>query len=308
LKKFLLLVIVLLPVLGGAPAASTPARTVRVPLRLQLGAGEPGPKDFRATLDRKKARIVRVLTPADPQMILVVLDLTADLSAFEPAKESLISAIEKLPPATYVGLLRAQDGLTVVTDPGPDRAPALDAIRNLAATGRPGLLETLESVERLADSIARKAQVRVAVLYVTDSDVREYREDFTNPVINSSDPHDLSRKFPETLIQEKFSKLLHNFEGRETPLHIVEVSYRTDRLNEAYQNGLKQLADSVTGTAEFCRSGAEIPEAIERAFAAISASYSVIVQVPDRASKNLQIQISAGEVPSVSRSRIVLKD
>lgn len=265
------------------------------------------PADFEATINRSAARVMRVLGPSDPQMLLVVLDLTGDLGAIEPAKESLIAGIEKLPPSTYVGLMRAQDTLTVLADPGPDRTPAIDAIRDLTVTGRPGLLDTLEPVERMADSIARKSQVRVGILYVTDSDVREYREDFTNPVINSSDPHDLSRRFPESLIQEKISKLQHIFAARETPFHIVHLADRGDRLNEAYQNGLKQIAESVSGTAIFCRSRAEIPVAIEKALATISTEYSLLLSVPEPKSNSLQIQVTAGDTPLVYRTRLELK-
>ena len=42
----------------------------------------------------------------------------------------------------------------------------------------------------------RKSPVRVSVLYITDGSIYSYREDYTNPVINESDPHDLSRRFP----------------------------------------------------------------------------------------------------------------
>ena len=293
--------------LFGSTAASVP-RTARVPVRLQAEGPVLDARSFHATIDGDDVRIQRVLTPADPQMILIVLDLVGDLGAIEPAKEALIAGIDKLPPSTYVGLLRAQDGLTVLTDPGKDRGPAVEAIKNLNTSGRPGLLETLESVARVADSIARTSQVRVSVLFVTDSNVAEYREDFTNPVINSSDPHDLSRKFPETLIREKMSKLQGIFISRDTPIHIVHLVNRTDRLNEAYQNGLRQLTEILVGSAEFCRSYAEIPEAIDRALATIASEYSLILAVPDSAPANLQIQISAGDAPLVYRTRLKLKE
>lgn len=289
-------------------SSSPGPRMVRIPVRLPADAAPLDAKSLQVDIDGNRARVARVLTPADPQMILVVLDLVGDLGAIEPAKEALISAIGKLPPSTYVGLLRAQDGLTVLTDPAQDRTPAIDAIRNLSISGRPGLLETLEPVERLADSIARKSQVRVSVLFVTDSNVAEYREDFTNPIINSSDPHDLSRKFPETLIQEKMSKLQGVFSSHETPIHIVHLANRTDRLNEAYQNGLRQLTELMVGSAEFCRSYAEIPEAVDSAIAVITAEYSLLIAVPENAPSNLQFQISAGGAPIAYRGRLKLKE
>jgi hypothetical protein len=294
--------------LRGAAPADSGGRMLRVPVSVRTEGAACDPKSFRAAFNRKEARIVRVLSPGDPQMILIVLDLAGDLGPIQPAKEALSAAVEKLPATTYVGLLRAQDGLHVLVDPTPDRVPVIRAIQELTISGRPGLLETLDSVQRLADSIGRKAQVRVGVLYVTDSNVAEYREDFTNPVINSSDPHDLSRRFPETLIQERMSKLQETFASSQTSLHIVHVSYRGDRLNEAYQNGLKQTAEMLAGSAVFCRSLAEIPEAIEGTLSTVASEYTLILALPAHAPKGLQIRISAGDAPLVYRTRVELEE
>ena len=124
----------------------------------------------------------------------------------------MIAEISKLPQTAWVGLLRAQDGLHVLADPSPDRQPLIDAIHSLSNSGKPGLLETVQSALSLADALIRKSPVRVSVLYITDGSIYSYRGDYTNPVINSSDPHDLSRRFPETLIKEKISKLAENLE------------------------------------------------------------------------------------------------
>ena len=51
--------------------------------------------------------------------------------------------------------------------------------------------------------MVRKTYVRSAVLYITDSNIYNYREDYTNPVINYSDRGDLSRRFPEGLVREQ---------------------------------------------------------------------------------------------------------
>ncbi len=300
-----ILVIFVSSLMADPPSAP---RVVRVPVRLQAGAPATDAKTFQAAIGRQEASITKVLTPSDPQMILIVLDLSGDLGAIESAKEALTAAIEKLPPTTYVGILRAQDGLSVLADPAQDRKPAIAAIRGLTSNSQPGLLEALEPVERLADSIARVSQVRVAILFITDSNVSEYREDFTNPVINSSDPHDLSRRFPETLIQEKMSKLQRLLAVRETSLSVVHLTYRSDRLNEAYQNGLKQLTETLVGSSEFCRSLTEIPEAIDKALAAIATEYSLLIAIPPHQPNGLQIQVSAGDLPLVFRSRLEQKE
>src|SRR5262245_44138684 len=116
--------------------------------------------------------------------------------------------------------MRAQDGLAVIADPSHDRIASAAAIRALPVSGKAGLLDTVETAAGIADAVLAKALVRVAVLYVTDSDVRNYREDFSNPVINSSDSHDLSRRFPEGLVQERITRLEQRLASMQTPLFI----------------------------------------------------------------------------------------
>ena len=110
-----------------------------------------------ATLDGATTRILGVEGPNDGLLLIVVLDLAGDLSLAEPAKEALAAEIEKLPPRDFVAVMRAQDGPKVLADPGADRAPALTAVRDLPVSGKAGLLDTVETVTRLADSILAKA-------------------------------------------------------------------------------------------------------------------------------------------------------
>jgi hypothetical protein len=157
------------------------------------------------------------------------------------------------------------------------------------------LLDSIETAVAIGDSVLAKSTVRVAVLYITDSDVTNYREDFTNPVINSSDSGDLSRRFPEALIQEKISKLNANLARTQTPVFIVQISYRTDRLNEAYMNGLQQLATTTGGSATLCRSNAEISAAIGTALGAIRDHYSVTLEVPKVRARSLDVKLAISD-------------
>jgi len=248
---------------------------------------------FEAALNGKPVAVTAQLGPTSDQVILVVLDLTSDLSLIEPAKQSLIDQFSKLPSNAWVGLLRAQDGLHVLADPSPDRQALIDATRSLSNSGQPGLLETVYSALSLADAILRKSPVRVSVLYLTDGSIYRYREDYTNPVINESDPHDLSRSFPEALIQDKIAKLVEDVASLEAPLFVVHLNYRRDRLNEAYQNGLETLANSTGGKSIVCRSMAEIPAAVSEMWARISSGWRLTLAVPSKMNRNLQIQLSA---------------
>jgi hypothetical protein len=294
--------------------AAPPPKVLKVAVWADVATDAPNgvalsPKDIRATVATRESRVLDVKGPGDDLMPIAVLDLAGDLSLAEPAKEALATEIEKLPPRTAVAVMRAQDGAKVLADPGPDRAAAVSAVRDLPVSGKAGLLDTVETVTRLADSILAKSSVRVAVLYVTDSDPENYREDYTNPVINSSDTHDLSRKFPEALIQDKISKVAAVLAGRQAPLFVVHLRYRSDRLGEAYQNGLKQLAEVTGGSAIFCRSSEEIADAIHRALGLIASSYTVAVALPELRSGSFDLRLDAGDKYNLTyRTRFALKE
>ena len=299
--------------LAGSLAAASPAKSPSRVLKVAVWADPPGAtitaKDLSATVAGKDARVTELKGPADDLMLVAVLDLAGDLSLAEPAKDALAADIEKLPQKAAVAVMRAQDGGKVLADPGADRTAAVSAVRDLPVSGKAGLLDTVETVTRLADSILTKTGVRVAVLYVTDSDPENYREDFTNPVINSSDTHDLSRKFPEALIQDKISKVAAVLAERKAPLFVVHLRYRSDRLGEAYQNGLQQLAEVTGGSAIFCRSSEEIADAIRHALGLISSSYSVTVMLPPLRSKSFDLHLeAAGKYSLTYRTRFVLTD
>ena len=251
------------------------------------------PPKFEATFNGRSVPVTAQLGPGSDQVILVVLDLTGDLSLIDAAKQALIAEISKLPSNAWVGLLRTQDGLHVLADPGAERHPLLDAIRSLSNSSEPGLLETVQSALSLADALMRKSPVRVSVLYITDGSIYSYREDYTNPVINESDPHDLSRRFPEALITDKISKLVEDSGSLEAPLFVVHLNYRRDRLNAAYQNGLQTLAEATGGRSDVCRSVAEIPEAIAAALARISSAWRLTLAIPGKIHYNIQIHLSA---------------
>jgi hypothetical protein len=248
---------------------------------------------FEATLDGKPVPVTAQLGPTSDQIILVVFDLTADLTLIEAAKQAVISEISKLPQNAWVGLLRDQDGLHVLADPAANRQPLIDAIQSLSNSGEPGLLETVQSAMALADALLRKSPVRVSVLYITDSNIYSYREDYSNPVINGSDPHDLSRVFPGALVQEKISKLLSDVSSLQAPLFVVHINYHHDQLNTIYQNGLETLAEATGGKLDLCRSVAEIPEDMSEMFARIASAWRLTLEVPAKIHSSSQFRVSA---------------
>ncbi len=279
---------------------------IRVPVWPENGASlEAG--SIVAKVNGKPARILRLKGPSDDLLLLLILDLTNDLSEIDLARDALAATIAELPRNVYVGVMRAQEGLRVLVDPTNDRDAVIQAIRNLSVSGTPGLLETIETASELADSILKKAPVRLAVCYVTDSDVRDYREDFTNPVINWSDRGDLSRRFPEGLIKDRMSKLQAKLSSRSAPIFIVHLEYRSDRLNEAYQSGLLELAAITGGMARFCRTNSEIASAIEETLRTITAHYSLDLLVASRGGGSAEVTLESDAGPLRYRHRVYLK-
>lgn len=276
------LVMILLACVLAASAladASVETRTIAVPVWVATNDCGATPK-FQATVNGKLVPVIKALGPSSDQMILIVSDLTSNLSLIESAKQALVSQISKLPLNTWVGLLRAQDGLHVLANPGANRKPAISAIEALSNNGQPGLLDTVIPALTLASGIARKAPVRISVLYITDGSIYGYPEDYTNPVINESDPYDLSRAFRDELIDNKISALMGDLGFSEAPLFVVQLEFRRDELSEAYQNGLDALARATGGDSEICLSQAEIPDVISDMFNRISNTWLLTLALP----------------------------
>lgn len=279
--------------IGSALArAQAKAPAFSIPAWIDQGKCAETPT-FGPTLNGHPATVEKALAPTSDQVILVVLDLTGDLSRIDDAKRAMATSISKLPQNSWVGLLRAQDGLHVLADPTADRRKVIDTIQSFTSSGTPGLLETLRATLSLADAMVRKSPVRVSVLYITDGSIYNYREDYTDPVINPSDKHDLSRRFRDVLINEKISKLERRISSLEAPLFVVHLHYRQNSLDLAYQNGLDALARNTGGETVICRSSAEIPQAISHIFTRISDVWGLTLSVPRKNHRELQVGLKA---------------
>jgi hypothetical protein len=296
--------------LVAAPPAAR-KETLRVPISVQAETGKPAAALARESLKIKlngaAVPVASLLAPGDDLVLLVVSDVVGDVTLADPAKRAFNENAARLPANALAGLLRAQDGLRVLVDPTADRAALKSAVDALPVSGKAGLLDTVQTASALGDAILAKAGVRVAVLFITDSDVSNYREDFTNPTINWTDSGDISRRFRDGLIREKISKLDASLSAAETPIFILHLAYRTDTLNQAYQAGLMTLAASTGGSSYFCRSQTEIPDAMGKAFAAIASQYSLTVTLPKSLPKTVDVTLESPGLSLTWRSRFALK-
>jgi len=234
---------------------------------------------------------------------LILVDLTGDLALADPARESLMAQVKQLPKNAWAGLLNAQDGLRVLVDPTPDRGAVIGGIQSLAVSGRAGLLDSFEPAAAVASRILHRSPVRTAILAVSDSNIYNYREDYTNPVINPSDARDLSRRFPEALIREKTAKLAATVATHSTPHFVLHLAFLRDRLNEAYQTGIQQIAEATFGAASFCRTPGEIPGSMDTLLAKITTHWAVDVELPERVPREFGVRLEQEGVELSYRTR-----
>jgi von Willebrand factor type A domain len=265
------------------------------------------PGDFKVRLGDQPAAVTSVVSPQGDLVLLVVMDVIGDLGRIDTARQALVEQMEGLGPRQYVSVLQAQDGLQVVQDPTRDRKRLREAILNLPTAGSPGLMGAVEQASAIADSMLRKSDVRVAVLFLTDGSIYRYRGDYTSPVINPSDSSDLSRRFRDRLIQEKISTVLSALNASAAPLFFLHLESHTDALNVVYENGIQQFAQATAGEAIFCRSIAEIPTQLAQIIDRIRSLYTLTVRTSAPAGRRLRLDVMhPGGAEMIHRSHLEL--
>ncbi len=285
------------------PLAAFAADAIQVPVWAPVG--EALPTSLTATIGGEPTEVLNVQAPTDDLMLLVVLDLTDDLALVEQARRALLARIESLPANHLVGVLSAQNGLRVLTEPTSDHEKIAAAIRSQQVGGRAGLLETVEEAAQIGSSIIAKSGVRVAILYVTDSDVNNYREAFDNPTVNRSDNGDVSRRM-DSLVRERMARMAATLGKTQAPVFITHLSYRNDQLNVAYQTGLISLTAATGGNALVARSNAEVPQYVNNTLDHILGHYSVKLALHDPALKKADVGLVSEAVQLDYRSSYLL--
>lgn len=250
-------------------------------------------QSFKVFLDDKETSVKSFQGPRNSTILLLVFDTVFDLARVEQARTALGQALKELPENYWVGLLRAQDGLSVLQEPTANRDLLIEKIQALQVSGKAGLLDTLEPVARLATTMQQKAGVRISVLYITDSGVANYRADLLNPVINSSDSGDLSRRFSDRAVQERMSALAQMLAGFTIPFFVMHLEYRSDTLNLAYQSGLEQIGNQSSGGALFCRTNDEIATSLTSLLQRIRAEYVIGIEPPNLKRPAAKLRIEA---------------
>lgn len=248
-------------------------------------------EDLVAKFGTASSTVMGVRDTTTPLLLFVAIDFSDSLILSEAAKTALVQSIKQANPNTYVALLRIPEQPMVLLDPSLDRNEFAETLATLPMSGRAGFFEMVNVIAEVTDPLMRQNPVRAAILYLTDSEIHNYRQDYTNPVINAADSRDLSRRFPDALIRERVNTLTNELLRSSTPIFVVHLNYRNDTLNEAYQTGIKRLAQATGGRSVFCRSIAEIPVAIGDMVNAIQAMDIVEVAIPEGVSGSVSLTL-----------------
>ena len=180
--------------------------------------------------------------------------------------EALVRKLADLGLKYFGGVFTAQDGLAVQLDPVRGRRKLREKL---------GSLDVIEQASQIADRTLASVAVRLAVLFVTDGAIEDYRGDYTIPVVNPSDRNDLSRRFRSQLIQVRIRETVDALESAQAPLFFLHLARQYDDLNEVYQNGISEFARVTGGTALFAQGLQEVPTMVEQLLDEI-ASHTVV--------------------------------
>lgn len=219
---------------------------------------------LEVTLDGRPAEVTATLAPDEHLILLLVMDTVKYPDRVDAARYALVRKLRELGKKYFVGVFTAQDGLAVQLDPVRGRNKLRDTLQSLDVRGMPGLLDVVEQASQIADRTLAAAPVRLAVLFVTDGAIGDYRGHYTIPVVNPSDQRDLSRRFRDQLILARIRHAVDALESAQAPLFFLHLARSFDNLNEVYQNGISEFARVTGGTALFAQGLQEIPAMVDR--------------------------------------------
>jgi len=222
--------------------------------------------EFQVTRGKFRIEPISLSGPDSPMMIFVAFDTVGDVANITEARNAVIHEINELGSQFWVGLISANEQVTVIQEPTPSRELFSQKVEQLSQIGKAGLLDTLLPVADLATSVLLKSNVRVAVIFITDSDIGNYKSDYLNAPVNVSDSRDLSRRFAGRALQEKITRMSKAISRFQVPILVVHIAPGQDPLNRAYQNGLKQLAEIGGGKSLLSKSTGDIAATIHEAF------------------------------------------
>ena len=261
---------------------------------------EAPPHAFEVLIDGEPVPVRSVQTPDDELVLLLVMDVVKRADRVDAAREAIVRKLTELGPKYYAGILSAQDGLAVRQDPTRGRGRLRRKLEELDVRGVPGLLDVIEQASQIADQTQIAADVRLAVLFLTDGEIEDYRGDYTIPVVNPSDERDLSRRFGSQLILERIRSTVDALESAQVPLFFLHLARQYDDLNEVYQNGISEFARVTGGTALFAQGLQEVPALVNQILDEIAGQTVVSIELDCSGLHQLEVIAGQDEVRHVS--------
>jgi hypothetical protein len=283
--------------LGGKIKPANKTRTVQFKLPIWLGGPSEGAEgslstaDLKVTVGKSPVTVSALKGPESPALLFVAFDTVGDIANINQARDTVVEEVNALGSQFWAGLISAQEQMQVLQEPTADRSLLQQKIEELTQIGKAGLLESIQPIADLATGVLLHSAVRVAVIFVTDSDIGNYRADYLNPPVNASDSRDLSRRFAGRALQEKISRMAGLMARTQVPVFIVHIDPGLDPLNRSYHNGLKQLAESTGGQCLLSKTSGDIPLNIHEAFQWAKTFYLAEFSTESDKSGYLRIQI-----------------
>lgn len=136
-------------------------------------------EDFRLTQDGRPVSVTEFLEADSPLLLILALDTTGDRTYIDAVRESLTEFTRTLPANIQIMVLTINDGVKPVQNNTADKELLAAAIADYAITGRPGFLENVATVAANANKIFMRHPLRVATLFITDSDIYNYRRRYS---------------------------------------------------------------------------------------------------------------------------------
>ena len=286
------------PAVCGKVKPANKPRTVqfKLPVWLSGSNGEREAKlsasDLKVTVGKAPVTVSALKGPDSPALLFIAFDTVGDISNINEARKTVVEEIKALGSQFWAGLISAQEQMQVLQEPTADRALLQQKIEELTQIGKAGLLESIQPIADLATGVLLNSEVRVAVIFITDSDIGNYRADYLNPPVNASDSRDLSRRFAGRALQEKISRMAALMARTQVPVFIVHIDPGLDPLNRSYHNGLKQLAEGSGGQCLLSKTSGDIPLTIHEAFQWAKSFYLAEFSLRSDKSGYARIQLS----------------
>ena len=301
------------PAVCGKGKPTKKQRTAQFKLPIWLGAPDEGTEatlaasELKIIADKYPVTVSSLKGPDSPALLFVAFDTVGDIANINQARKTLIEEMKALSSQFWVGLISAQEHMEVMQEPTSDQSLLEQKIEELTQIGKAGLLESIQPISDLATGVLLNSEVRVAIIFITDSDIGNYRADYLNPPVNASDSRDLSRRFAGRALQEKISRMATLMARTQVPVFIVHIDPGLDPLNRSYHNGLKQLAEGTGGQCFLSKTAGDIPLNIHEAFQWARSFYLTEFTLQSEKSGYLRIQVAplAAEAGKILAPRLI---